>query len=354
VLNRGPRVADVERIAVLRANALGDLIVALPALEALRAAYPRAEITLLGREVHRALLLSRPSPVDRVVVLPPGFVGDEPEALGQDARDAFLGALASEPWDLALQLHGGGRNSNPIVRGLGARVTAGSRTPDAPALDRWIPYDRDQWEVGRYLEIVGLVGASPVSLEPRLPVTDADCQAALDALPELRERPYAVIHPGSTDPRRRWPLDRFAAVARSIQAAGRRPVVTGTPPEAGLVADLVRAIGGDALAADKLPLPALVGLLAGADLVVSNDTGPLHLAAAVGTRTVGIYWVGNALSAGPLTRARHRPVISWQVRCARCGRRLSSDRCPHEDSWVTEVALEDVVAAARSLLATSA
>jgi len=71
-------VPDVERIAVLRGNALGDLVVALPALDALRAAYPRAEITLFGRAHHHALLGDgRSSPVDRVVVLPDGAIGDE-------------------------------------------------------------------------------------------------------------------------------------------------------------------------------------------------------------------------------------------------------------------------------------
>ena len=101
--------------------------------------------------------------------LPPGVPpGDDP------APDAAVLAplferLRAESFDVAVQLHGGGANSNPVVRRLGARVTAGSRADDAPALDRTVHYEVFQPEVLRYLEVVGLVGAYPVGLEPALP-----------------------------------------------------------------------------------------------------------------------------------------------------------------------------------------
>src|SRR4051795_3884088 len=103
-------VADVERIAVLRANALGDLVFALPALDALRAAYPQAEITLLGRRLHAELLLSRPAPVDRVVVVPEAEGVPEPTSVVRDPQqvEAFFAAQQRVGYDIALQLHGGG------------------------------------------------------------------------------------------------------------------------------------------------------------------------------------------------------------------------------------------------------
>ncbi|MFL5682718.1 MAG: glycosyltransferase family 9 protein [Chloroflexota bacterium] len=345
---------DVGRIAVLRGNALGDLVFALPALDALREAYPGAEITLLGRAHHEALLgEGRPSPVDRVVVLPEGAIGDEqvPEP-GLD-RASLLASLAADMYDLAIQLHGGGRNSNAFIRGLGARVTAGSRTPDAPALDRWLAYDRFQWEIARCVEIVGLVGARARELEPHLTATAGDRCAALEALPELADGPYVVLHPGATDPRRRWPIDRFAQVARASRALGRRVVITGTPEERELTAALGAATGdgaSPALIADRLSLPALLGLLAGADLVVSNDTGPLHVAIAAGTPTVGLFWVGNLISSGPLKRARHRPHISWRMTCPACGVSAAAPRCGHDDGWVDDIAPDPVVASVEGLL----
>src|SRR4051794_16280802 len=237
-------VPDVGRIAVLRGNALGDLVVALPALDALREAYPSAEITLFGRAHHKALLGDgRPSSVDRVVVLPQGAIGDESDADPRLDRAALLASFAADGYDLAIQLHGGGRNSNTFIRGLGARVTAGSRTPDAPALDRWVPYERYQWEVGRYLEIVALVGARARELEPHLTVTAEDRCVALEALPVLAEAAYVVLHAGATDPRRRWPVEGFAQVARASRALGRRVVITGTPEESELTAAVAAAAG---------------------------------------------------------------------------------------------------------------
>jgi len=340
-------VANVRRIAVLRANALGDFIFSLPALDALRAAYPAAEIVLLARPWHRELLSSRPGPVDRVIVLPEGIPPDGAPALPPHEHDAVLGAIADEGCDIALQMHGGGRHSNPVVRSLGARVTAGCRTPDAPELDRWIRYVYYQSELARLMEVASLVGARPVRQEPRLEATDDDRAAASAALPELAADPWAVIHPGATDRRRRWPVERFAMVGDALAQRGLQVVVTGTPGET----DLVQAVR-DAMSAPvvdsvgRLGLSGLVGVLSGAAVVVSNDTGPLHLAAAVGTATVGIYWCGNALNGGTPLRARNRVAISWRNACPVCGVDCIRASCPHDASFVTDVRLDEVLDAA--------
>src|SRR4051794_41158480 len=101
------RVPGVRRIAVLRANALGDFVLALPALEALRVAYPEAEITLLGRRHHVELLAGRPSPVDAVIALPDGILGDEAAVAPGSDRAAILSDLVGRRFDLGIQLHGG-------------------------------------------------------------------------------------------------------------------------------------------------------------------------------------------------------------------------------------------------------
>jgi ADP-heptose:LPS heptosyltransferase len=354
VIPAGPLVPGVERIAVLRGNALGDLVVALPALDALRAAYPYAHITFLGRSHHHALLGNgRPSPVDRVVALPDGTVGDEARTDPGLDRDALIDELAGERFDLAIQLHGGGRNSNAFVRRLRAGFTAGSRTPDAPDLDRWVPYEHYQPEIARYLEVVGLVGAGPVGYEPRLHLCEEDRAAARDALPKLRGARYAVLHPGATDPRRRWPVKRFAAVGRALAGDGRRLVITGVPSEGellGALRDALTAAGEAPIVAESLSLPALVGLLADADVVVANDTGPLHLAVAVGTPTVGIFWIGNLINAGPFTRRLNRPLISWRLTCPVCGRDAARERCEHDVSFVDDVPVDAAIEAARSVV----
>lgn len=343
----GALVPDVARIAVLRANSLGDLLFAVPALDALRAAYPSAEIVLLGRPWHAEFVVGRVEAVDRVEVAP-DVEGSRPA----DNAD-FFARMGKERFDLALQLHGGGRNSNPIVRRLGARVTAGLRTPDAEPLDRWVPYIYYQSEVFRLLDAVETVGATPCGIEPRLCVLDRDRREA-DAAVEGDGRPLVALHPGASEGRRRWPAARFAAVGDALASAGAQVVVTGTADEAELVDDVLDAMRCDSTGlAGRLSVGGLAGLLARCEVVVANDTGPLHVAAAVGAATVGVYWCGNLINAGAVSRVRHRPAISWRLDCPACGTNCITGSCDHDESFVADVPLEEVCGSALDLLSAS-
>jgi ADP-heptose:LPS heptosyltransferase len=347
------RIPNVRKIAVLRANAIGDFIFTLPALDALRAAYPDAEIVLLARRWHAEFLRDRPGPVDRVVVVPRsrGVNGGETEAEDPDEMERFFAAMRGEQFDLAVQLHGGGRHSNPFVRRLGARVAVGLRAPDAPPLDRWLPYIYFQHEYVRYLEVAALAGAKPVALEPRVRVTDRDRAEAASRVPES-SRPLAVLHPGAGDPRRRWPPERFAAVADALADAGARVGVIGTAGERPIVEAVLHAMRSDGLnLCDQLSLGGLAGLLSRAAVVVSDDSGPLHLAFAVGARTVGIYWCFNLFTSSPQTRARHHPFTSWQLHCPECGQPCTEGRCEHTSTLVATIPVEGVRDAALGYLA---
>jgi ADP-heptose:LPS heptosyltransferase len=344
-------VPDARKIAVLRANALGDLIFSLPALASLRAAYPEAEITLLGHNWHRAFFSHRPSPVDRVVVVPPypgvGAPEDMPAHPAESA--AFFEAMQRERFDLAIQLHGGGRNSNPFVQRLGARLTAGLRAYDAPPLDRSLRYVYFQSEIHRCLEVMSLVGSPAVGFEPRVSVTADDLAESRAVVPETGQ-PLVALHPGASSPDRRWPPEKFAAIGDALAAAGARVVVTGTIEERSIVEAVIDAMAADAQdLSGELSLGGLAGLLARCRVVVSTATGPLHLAAAVGTATVGIYWCFNLIHGGAHTRARHRPVVSWQMECPICGANHARTYCACGASFVTKAPVADVRTAALEL-----
>jgi ADP-heptose:LPS heptosyltransferase len=175
-------VPGVERVVVLRANGLGDTVVAEPALAALRAAYPHAHLTLVTSPPVADLLTGRPSVLDEVVAAPRvsgvrGETGGPPDD-PPEVVEEFCARMRERRFDLGVQLHGGGGNANPLLLRFGARTTAGSRAPGAPALDRTVPWTSHQHDLLRWLEVVALVGAEPVRLRPRLAVTDADRAAA--------------------------------------------------------------------------------------------------------------------------------------------------------------------------------
>ena len=350
-----PRFDGVEQIAVLRGSGLGDLVQSLPAVEALAAAYPGARTTLLGTPAHVALLQGRPSPFDALEVLPvrPGVRDGTPE--DPAAAEAFLTRMCGRSFDLAVQLHGGGRNSNPFLLALGARHTIGSRTEDAAELERWRPFLYWQHEVVRALEVVALAGAVPVQLEPRLPLTAAEA-----ARRRARRPASVVLHPGATDPRRRWPPERFAEVASALAADGVRTVLVGDEVDAVIAEDILgRVLDPTGLVtsrAGEVGLDGLVELLVEADVVLANDSGPRHVAAAVGLPTIGIYWVGNLVNAGPLGRSRHRVQVGFATHCATCGRDLTqvgwtAERCEHDESILSDVPVDRVLADVRELLA---
>jgi ADP-heptose:LPS heptosyltransferase len=343
---------DVHKIAVLRANAVGDFIFSLPALAALRAAYPEAEIVLLAKEWHANFLANRPSPIDRVVVIPPyGGVGADPGIEEDPAEiENFFKHMMQEHFDLAIQMHGGGGHSNPFTRRLKAKITVGLKAPEAEPLDYWIPYFYFQSEIARYLEVVALVGASPVTIDPHIIVTQRDREEASRYISPA-DQPVVVLHPGASDIRRRWPADKFAEVGDALAAAGAHIVVTGSEQERELTATVVRAMHTTAQdLSGCLSLGGLAGLLEYARIVVTNDTGPMHLAHAVGSKTVGIYWAYNVLTAGQLTRGRHRPVMTWRMHCPVCGTDNAWSPCEHHVSFVSDISVQDVIAPALELL----
>ncbi|MCU1634360.1 MAG: glycosyl transferase [Micrococcaceae bacterium] len=359
----GPVLApfeDVRRIAVLRGGGLGDLMFAMPAIAALKRCYPDADITLLGMPGHAALLEGRPGAVSRIVELP-YFPGVRP---GRDedpvAVEQFFAGLRGS-FDLAVQLHGGGRNSNPFLLRLGARHTIGTRTPDAVGLERTIPYVYYQHEVFRALEVVGLAGAVPVDLEPRLDVRPEEVERAAQL---TGGGPVVALHPGATDPRRRWPSSSFAEVALRAAADGCEVVVVGDETDAPTAEEIVRlALEADPTAnvrslAGRLTLGELAGILDRSAVMVGNDSGPRHLAQAVGTPTIGVYWIGNVINAGAMGRSLHRVHFSWVTRCPVCDVDVTqvgwtATRCEHDDSFVATVQPDAVYADVAELRATS-
>jgi ADP-heptose:LPS heptosyltransferase len=353
-MNGAVGLDGVRKIAVLRPNAVGDFVFALPAMHVLKHSYPDAELVLLGKAWHAAFLNGRPGPVDRVAVMPPVPGVGAPVDAACDVRDieVFLAAMREERFDIALQMFGAGHYSNPFLTRMGARLSAGARAEGAPALDRWVPYCEPNNRRLALLEIAALaVAGTHLPPLPELTVTEADRREAAAALPITKGERLVVLQPGATDPRRCWPAQRFAALGDRLAQAGMQVAVNGSAGEAALVDAVagnmrhpVRSLAG------KLGLGGLCGLLERAALVVSNDTGPLHLALALGVPSVGIFWLSNLIEGMPLRQAHLRAALSLRTHCPVCGQDNVASRCPHNESFVDDVSLEQVHRLALDLL----
>ncbi len=342
-----------DRIAVLRANGLGDFLLATPALRALSKGFPRAEITYLALPWLQAFLRGRYPYLHRVEAVP-RYTGIHEPAPGDagpaEAPEAFFTRMQAARFDLAIQMHGGGAESNPFVAKLAARQTLGLTAPGSLPLEHNLRYHYYQHEICRYLELVGKLGVAPDGMETDLPVMAHD-RARLVQVWQPGGARYAVVHAGAGDPRRRWPPERFARVAEHLHARhGCEVVLTGGGGEASLIAQVKAACRAPVVdLRDRLDLGAMAALVEGAALLVANDTGPAHMAYALQVRAVIIFWCGNVITAGPLTRERFRPVLSWTLACPNCG---AEGRCPCPASWVAGAALEQVLAECDDLLGT--
>lgn len=348
------RVADVKRILVLRPNAVGDFVLALPALHALRACYPQAEIIYLGKQWHAEFLHDRTGPIDRIAIVPacPG-VGVAPGTqVDVNAIDHFVECMRALQADIAVQAYGGGEYSNPFLLRLGARLNIGLKAQCAPPLDRSVSFGTLQNRRLQLLEVTALVGADRLHMGTELQVTSHDRREAQQVLEGLDcdVRPLVVLHPASNDRRRCWSPDNFARLADALCEAGAQIAINGTGTETDLVCALMKGMRHCALdLRGRLSLSGLCGVLERAVLMVSNDSGPLHLALAIGTPAVGIYWLNNLIESGPLQQDWHRAVLSARTHCPVCGEENLRTRCAHDASFVDDVRFEEVFALAMEL-----
>lgn len=339
-------------IAVFRALQLGDLLCAVPALRALRRGFPTAHITLIGLPWARELAVRFPAYVDEFMEFP-GFPGLPERRCEPGAVLEFLRAAQQRRFDLALQLHGSGELSNPIVALLGARQIAGFYREGLYCPDKrgFLPWRDDEPEIERGVRLLATLGVAPAGLELEAPVHVADRHelAALTAEHALPSGGYVCVHPGAQLPSRRWYPERFAVVADALVERGFTVVITGTAGESELARGVIGRMRGRAVdLTGKTTLATLTALIDGARLVVSNDTGVRHVAGARGTPCVAVA-CGSDVRRWPASGTLHR-VLYAEVACRPC----IHVRCPIGHACAHAVESRDVVAAADELLAMAA
>jgi lipopolysaccharide heptosyltransferase II len=335
------RWRTARNILAVRLDNLGDVLMTSPALAAIRETLPEARLTMLASPAGAALAQHLPG-VDEAMAFEAPWVKNataEPDLCGA-SEAGLLKALARRRFDAAIIFTVCTQSALPAallcrMAGIPLRLAHCRENPYG-LLSDWIPdpdviADGMRHEVARQLDLVAAVGFSPRHARLRF-------RFEAEHVRRLRRRmaaagfdprqPYFVVHPGASAPSRRYPAAGFGAAADLItRESGCTAIYTGTAEEAGLVDEARRHMAADALSlAGQLDLGEFGALIGGARVLVSNNTGAVHIAAALATPVVDLY---------ALTNPQHTPwkvaarVLSHDVPCRNC---LKSE-CPagHHD-----------------------
>ncbi|WP_066640179.1 glycosyltransferase family 9 protein [Bordetella sp. H567] len=328
-----------RRIAIFRALQLGDMLCSVPALRALRQHSPDAHVTLIGLDNAGPFVRRFHRYVDELLPFP-GIPAFPEQPARPDALPALYREAQARRFDLAVQLHGSGTLSLPIVRALGARAHAGFvPRADMARPGRLMPWPDHLPEPLRYTDLMRFLGVPVHSDALELPLSAEDRDEARLLASQARFDPERTVfvHPGARLRSRRWPAERYAQVAAALTRQGWRIAVTGSDGERALTAEVLQAAGPTAVdLTGRTSLGGLAALLSRAPLLVCNDTGVSHIAAAVGTRSVVVACGSDTHRWAPLDHARHTVIADYPP-CRPCA---------HEDCPIGHVCALNVSVAA--------
>lgn len=318
-----PPAWQPRRIAIFRALSVGDLLVAVPALRAIRHRFPQAEITLVGLPWAKEFVRRYQRYLDRFVEFQ-GYPGIQEVPYEETRSQAFLRAQQAYGYDLVIQMHGNGRTSDALALEFRAEVTVGYYDPaygKPEGLTVGAPYPDDVHEIYRNLGLAAMLGCQ--QLDPRLefPLYEqdhAEATALLRALPRA-ERPWIALHTGARPSARRWPAEYFARVgdtlARTCQA---QILLTGSQGEEETVATVAALMQTHPISlVGQTSLGALGALLSKLDLFITNDTGPAHIAYAVGCPSITLFGPADYHRWQPLDQEKHK-LVRRPVVCSPC------------------------------------
>lgn len=321
-----------RNLLVIHFGQLGDVVLAIPSLDAIRSAWPEARITILTG-----------TPADQIAAM--AGIGDDVIGLDRVAlRDGpklrslatifRLGRdLRARKFDTVVDIHAF-YESGLLALATGARTRIGPKRENRTlplAYTIEAPYDLELHISDRYLAVAAAAGAKARTLEPAIVPPEA-ARAVVDdrwQAAGLNSSATVGLNPGAGNAVRQWPPDRYVALGRRLVAGGFTVAVFAGPEERGLAEQVATGIGEGAVSMEGMTLGELAAAFARCRAVVSNDTGPAHISAAAGTPTL-VLMAGND---GP---------SKWAVRG-------DNNHCIYGDS-IAAIALEDVDTSVRRLL----
>lgn len=352
-----PDDGRIDRLLIVRLSAMGDVIHALPAAQALREAFPQAMIGWIIEE-RWVELLCAPGAARRGARSAQRPLVDWVHTVNLKGwRTSFFSLHGLEPiarvwndvraagYQVAIDLQGAIRSAL-LARWSGAPIVYGTREPRESAAALW--YTRQVTALGKHVIEQGLsvvesvVGKKLVAPAAQFP-QDAGSEGRIEErLREFGIEKFAILNPGAGWGAKRWPAERYGQVARTMAKWGVQSVVNYGPGEEDLARGAETASEG-AARAFQCSISELIALTRRARLFVGGDTGPLHLAAALRIPVVAIF--------GPTNPARNGPYGTRSVVLRNPASMTTHARNPRTDEAMLGINVEDVVSSAQALLA---
>lgn len=309
-------LSTIHRIAIVRALYLGDMLCIIPAVRALRTACPNALITLIGLPWEKHFVERFQHYFDAFIEFP-GWPGLPEQEVIPERIITFLLDMQQQRFDLVLQMQGNGSLTNSMCMLFNARHTAGLRLAGEYAPDeKLFPVSDDtEHEILRFLKITDALGIPQQGTALEFPILEKEHDRFSHIREQLGLQPgkYICIHPGARNPLRRWSPDNFAAIANFIGEQGYTVVLTGSREEAAILQDVAERITYPVInivdLAGHLDIGELALLMKNSALLISNDTGVSHVAAALHIPSIIIFSPYSKMERwAPLDTSLHRII----------------------------------------------
>lgn len=302
----------IQKIAIFRALQLGDMLCAIPAIRALRHAFPQAHISLIGLPGAQVLVKRFPQYFDSFINFP-GYPGLPEQGFDPTDFELFIAEIRSWKPDLVLQMQGNGTIVNYMIERFGATYTAGFCPVAEDENDFFLTYPNHSHELTRHLALMEHLGIPAKGHEMEFPITAED-EAAFQALNlDVETGNYICIHPGSKGVWRQWPPLYFAAIGNFCMDLGYQVVITGTKEELKLAQEVASLMEVKPIVSSgKTSLGALAVLIQRSFALVANCTGVSHMAAALRSPSVIISMDGEPDRWAPIDKSLHK-TIDWTV-----------------------------------------
>ena len=334
---------DIKSILLINITAIGDTLMCTPAIRVIREDFPGAHIAVLAGSSARQVLKANPS-IDEII---PN--GDKVNLSYLVRLPWLIKRLRASRPDLAVVLHGNDPQAVPLAYMSGARFRLGLTKTDFPFLLTWY---KPLW-TGRHLihlrlDILKDIGIDGGDSRMELFLTESEEEGATEFLRDNAvDEPYAAIHPFASKPTRSWPLDMTAELcSRLFTETGLRPVIIGGPKEVEASKEIIKMAKVEpTVTAGKLGLRTAAALIKKSSVIISTDSGPMHIGQALGVPTVAI--LGSTLreSTGPI---EENSIVLQDLKACLEKRPCKDYRCSHI-SCMKAIGVNEVIDAVNRL-----